>query len=235
VLPTIIIIPTYNNQGSIAEVVSSVQKYCGDVIVINDGSTDDTADILNSIPSIEVISYSPNRGKGYALRKGFETARSKGYEYAITIDADGQHPASYIPSFLEESAKHPHSIIVGSRVMEQKNKPAANSFANRFSNFWFRLQTGVNLPDTQSGYRLYPLSGLPNNISNRYEAELELLVRASWQGFQLRHIPIEAYYPPEGERVTHFRPFRDFMRITVFNTAATVLSVGYRLLGRRQK
>lgn len=229
-----VIIPTYNNATTIRRVIEDVEKYCSSIIVVNDGSTDDTAAILQSIPSpIEVVSYPDNRGKGYALVTGFKKAKALGYTHAITIDADGQHFADDIPCFIEGLKHNPEGFIVGCRNLTEENMPRQNTFANRFSNFWFRLQTGINLPDTQSGYRLYTLSSLKglNLITSRYESELELLVYAAWAGVDITSVNVKVYYPPAEERVSHFRPIYDFFRISVLNT---VLCLGALLYGVRQ-
>lgn len=229
-----VIIPTYNNATTIRRVIEDVEKYCTSIIVVNDGSTDDTAAILQSIPSpIEVVSYPDNRGKGYALVTGFKKAKALGYTHAITIDADGQHFADDIPCFIEGLKHNPEGFIVGCRNLTEENMPRQNTFANRFSNFWFRLQTGINLPDTQSGYRLYTLSSLKglNLITSRYESELELLVYAAWAGVDITSVNVKVYYPPAEERVSHFRPIYDFFRISVLNT---VLCLGALLYGARQ-
>lgn len=229
-----VIIPTYNNATTIRRVIEDVEKYCSSIIVVNDGSTDDTAAILQSIPSpIEVVSYPDNRGKGYALVTGFKKAKALGYTHTITIDADGQHFADDIPCFIEGLKHNPEGFIVGCRNLTEENMPRQNTFANRFSNFWFRLQTGINLPDTQSGYRLYTLSSLKglNLITSRYESELELLVYAAWAGVDITSVNVKVYYPPAEERVSHFRPIYDFFRISVLNT---VLCLGALLYGARQ-
>ncbi len=224
-----VIIATYNNSGTLMNVINDVRDYIQDIFIVNDGSTDETAQILLSADKIKVVSYTKNRGKGYALRQGFKIASESGFRYAITIDSDGQHLAKDIPLFIEKIIQYPDSLIVGSRILVQENMPGGNTFANRFSNFWFRLQTGINLPDTQSGFRLYPLrliSGF-HFVTNRYEAELEMLVRYAWKGYNLISIPVEAYYPPVEQRISHFRPFKDFMRISVLNTFFTILAFVY--------
>lgn len=220
---TCVLIPTYNNEGTILQVVRDVRQYVKDIIIVNDGSTDNTGDLLASLtsqPSVTVVSYKKNRGKGYALVKGFRTAMSKGFTHVITIDADGQHFASDIPVLLSAQATDDtEGVIVGNRNLNEKNMPRGNTFANKFSNFWFRLQTGINLPDTQSGFRLYSLSSIKGLgfITSRYEAELELLVFAAWSGARITSVPVRVYYPPAEERVSHFRPFYDFARISVLN------------------
>lgn len=216
-----VIIPTYNNAGTIRQVINDVLKYCSEIIVVNDGCTDNTSDILKDVPSsVTIVSYERNRGKGHALVTGFRKAMEMGFTHAITIDADGQHFADDIPQLIKALDHNKDAIIVGTRNLTEKNMPRQNTFANRFSNFWFRLQTGINLSDTQSGYRLYTLSSLRglNLITSRYEAELELLVYAAWAGTQIVSVPVKVYYPPAEERVSHFRPVYDFVRISILNT-----------------
>ena len=168
-------------------------------------------------------------GKGKALTSGFQAAMERGFRYAITMDADGQHYASDLPAFAEALATHPDTLIVGSRQFGLPNMPQKSSFANKFSNFWFTVQTGKKLPDTQTGYRLYPLNkmGKMKLLSSRYEAELALLVRSAWRGIDIMPIPINVYYPPKEERVSHFRPGMDFFRISVLNTFFTFAAILY--------
>ncbi len=213
--------------------VQRVLKFCKDVIVVDDGSTDGSSDSLEDI-GVVVVRYEKNRGKGYALKTGFKEAKARGFERAITIDADGQHFPEDIPGFAARVKEDPEAMLVGSRNLKMENMPGGNTFANRFSNFWFRLQTGVNLPDTQSGFRLYQLNriGGLRLLTYRYEAELELLVFQCWKGVRMRPVGIRVYYPPAGERVTHFRPFRDFFRISVLNTLLCVLALFYGLPSR---
>ena len=131
-----VIIPTYNNAGTIVQVISDVTAYCQDVIVVNDGSTDETAVILQRLPMpITLVSYPQNRGKGHALVKGFRKAKELGFSHAITIDADGQHFADDIPLLLNKMEEKPEAIIVGCRNLTEKNMPRQNTFANKFSNF----------------------------------------------------------------------------------------------------
>lgn len=224
-----VVIPTYHNPRTLAEVIRDVLRYTSNVIVVNDGSTDRTADILNSFSGqINAVSYQPNRGKGYALKIGFDIAERLGYKGAITIDSDGQHFASEIERFVDQAEQHPGALLLGQRTTEG-DMPAKNSFANRFSNFWFAVQTAYRLHDTQNGFRLYPLSAMKGlrPLSSRYEAELEMLVRAAWKGIRIIPVPARVYYPPEEERVTHFRPGKDFIRISALNTLFTLLAIVY--------
>ncbi|MDR0413381.1 MAG: glycosyltransferase family 2 protein [Dysgonamonadaceae bacterium] len=225
-----VIIPTYNNSRFLPFVLDAVLACTSSVIVVDDGSTDETEAVLARCqPSVERVSYRKNRGKGYALARGFDRAEALGFRYAVTLDSDGQHSADDLLLFVETLKKHPRAMIIGSRCLQQENMPKKNTFANRFSNFWFTLQTGRILPDTQTGYRLYPLGEMRGMrpFTSRYEAELELLVRAAWRNIPLIPIPIRVYYPPEKERVTHFRPAADFLRISLLNTCFVFLAVFY--------
>lgn len=226
-----VVIPTYNNASTIAQVIADVKRYCLDVIVVDDGCTDGTGDILSSQKDITVLRHPHNRGKGTALKSGFRKALDLGFSYAVTLDADGQHYGKDIAGFLDANWKHPGALIVGSRRLDGVERSKGSSFANEFSNFWYYVQTGRRLADTQTGYRLYPLRKLVglSLLTSRYEAELELLVFASWHGVAIESIPVDVYYPPREERVSHFRPGLDFFRITVLNTVLCFLAVAYGL------
>jgi glycosyltransferase involved in cell wall biosynthesis len=225
-----IIIPTYNNDQTLAQVIDSVLKYLPSVIVVNDGSTDGTHEILKRYKEkLEIVSYEKNRGKGFAISRGFDRAEQLGYTHAITIDSDGQHYASDIPQFVKAAQDNPNALIVGSRNLTQNNMPKKNTFANKFSNFWFTVQTAHRLSDTQTGYRLYPLQKMKGlrPLTSRYEAELEILVRCAWRNIPIKSIPIQVFYAPEGKRVTHFRPVADFARISLLNTVFVILAIIY--------
>lgn len=226
-----VVIPTYNNGGTIEQVVRDTLAQCDDVIVVNDGSTDATSSILRRIDGITLVEYKRNRGKGHALKCGFRRAMELGFDYAITLDADGQHYADDIPIFVRAHDEHPGALIVGQRDLKGVQRSPGSEFANKFSNFWFCVQTGQRLEDTQTGYRLYPLRRLKglSLLTSRYEAELELMVFASWHGVQLVSTPIRVYYPPQDQRVSHFRPGKDFLRITVLNTLLCFLALIYAL------
>ncbi|SHM11637.1 Glycosyltransferase involved in cell wall bisynthesis [Chitinophaga jiangningensis] len=224
-----VLIPTYNNAGTLAAVLQDALSYTHHVIVVNDGATDHTPDILSNHPQIQLVSYNPNRGKGIALRKGFEYARQQGYDYVITMDADGQHFATDLPVMLAKIAEDPDALVIGARNLQQENMPGKNTFANKFSNFWFYVETGLKGPDTQSGYRLYPLHKMGNTRywCTKYEFEIEVLVRSAWKGIKIDWAPVKVYYPPAEERISHFRPFRDFSRISVLNTVLVFITLVY--------
>ena len=241
---TVVVIPTYNNAGTLKDVLSRTLAQGLPVVVVDDGCTDGTREVLDSVidgtdsvisglgpviagpdrqSPVTVITHPHNLGKGAALKTAFRWAQEKGYAYAVTIDSDGQHYPEDIPLLLE--AKGERTLVVGSRTTRGAN--AGGSFANRFSNFWFTAYTGIRLMDTQTGFRLYPLRDLPSLkvVGNRYEAELSLLLFSAWKGLSLVPVQVRVNYPKD--RVTHFRPFQDFMRITLVNIIGLPLAIFY--------
>lgn len=225
---TCVIIPTYNNQKTLQRVIDGVLNYTQNIIIVNDGSTDETFSILQKYPQLTQIQFPKNKGKGAALREGFKKAKQLNYNFAITIDSDGQHFPNDIPLFwkaLEEESRD--VLLIGSRNMNQDGVPKKSSFGNKFSNFWFWFETGIKLDDTQSGYRLYPLNSISKKFFTRkFEFEIEVIVRTAWKGVPVKNIPINILYDPN-ERVSHFRPFRDFSRISVLNTVLVIITLLY--------
>ena len=222
-----VIVPTYNNHKTLERVLNGILKYTDAVIVVNDGSTDTTQNILDSYPQINVITHAKNSGKGIALRTGFAAAKQAGFEHAITIDSDGQHFPDDIPAFLDALETYGECLIIGSRNMTHESIPKKSSTGNRISNYWVAVETGFKLSDTQSGFRLYPLKNLPDNFfTNKFEFEIEVIVRTAWRGVPLINIPVKVLYDPD-ERVSHFRPFKDFTRVSIVHTILVFISLLY--------
>jgi glycosyltransferase involved in cell wall biosynthesis len=219
-LSACVVIPTYNNAATLAQVITDVAQYTSNIIAVNDGSTDNSEAIARSFPQVQLISYTNNVGKGWALRKAFAYAIQHQYKFAITIDSDGQHFAKDLPAFINKLEEVKDAIIIGSRNMDQATVPGKSSFGNKFSNFWFKVETGITAPDTQSGFRAYPLELLKDIhfFTKKYEFEIEVLVRAVWKGAKIESIPVTVYYAPKEVRISHFRPFKDFTRISILNT-----------------
>ncbi|MBL7894416.1 MAG: DUF2062 domain-containing protein [Bacteroidia bacterium] len=221
-----VLIPTYNNAKTLEAVISTTLEYCDDVIVVNDGATDSTPDIISKFKNIAVFKHEVNKGKGMALRNGFKKALELGFDYVITIDSDGQHYPEDFITFLNKVEEVPNSLIIGARNMAVDNVPGKSTFGNKFSNFWFWVETGIKLPDTQSGYRLYPVKRMRNIwlFTTKFELEIEVIVKAAWRGIPVISVPVKVYYAPQGERVTHFRPGKDFTRISFLNTYLCILA-----------
>ncbi|MFO7718923.1 MAG: DUF2062 domain-containing protein [Gillisia sp.] len=212
--------PTYNNAGTLPTVIQDLLLYTQNLVIINDGSTDGTSTILDRFPQLELINFEKNQGKGEALKQGFKLAEKLGYEYAITIDSDGQHYPDDLDVFLSEleakTATDPEILLVGDRNMNQDGIPGKSTTGNKFSNFWFLVVTGTVLHDTQSGYRLYPLK-VVNGIklfTKKFELEIEVIVKAAWHDVEVKNIPIKVFYDKDN-RVSHFRPFKDIVRIVL--------------------
>lgn len=224
-----IIIPSFNNAKTLGNVISQTKNYCKNIFVVNDGSTDHSLDVLNQMNGFKLISYPHNKGKGFAIREGFKAALRAGYDYAITIDSDGQHYPEDIEVVLEKHNANPNALLIGSRNIEAEGMPSKNTFANKFSNFWYWVETGQKLPDTQSGFRLYPIHKYKNTkwFTTKYEFEIEVLVRTNWSNINVIPVPIRVYYPPEGERVSHFKPLKDFTRISILNTFLVLITYLY--------
>lgn len=225
-LKTLVLIPSYNNASKLAAVLNDVLKFTDQLLVVNDGSTDETKEILAQFPQVEVLNHSHNQGKGIALKTGIDWAMEKGFDYLISMDSDGQHLAKDLEVFLDKIEEAPGAMIIGARNMETADGvPGGSSFGHKFSNFWFKIETGKSLPDTQSGFRLYPLSHFKKMsfITSRYEFEIESIVRLSWKGVPMLWVPIEVKYPED--RITHFRKFWDFFRISLLNSLLVLIAL----------
>ena len=216
-----VIIPTYNNHKTLKRVIDGVSMYAEDIIIVNDGSTDTTSQILGEFPHLKHIHVPVNKGKGNALRLAFKHANELEFHYAITIDSDGQHFPEDIPVFIEalENSEEKNILLIGARNMAQEGIPKKSSFGNKFSNFWFWVETGIWLQDTQSGFRLYPIKYTKKTkyYTRKFEFEIEAIVKAAWRGTLVQNVPVRVLYD-ENERVSHFRPFKDFTRISILNT-----------------
>ncbi|HEY5297422.1 MAG TPA: DUF2062 domain-containing protein [Verrucomicrobiae bacterium] len=216
-----VVIPVFNHAATVAEVVRAAQFFLP-VIVVDDGSTDHP-----QLPeNISVVRLKKNSGKGAALRAGFQRATELGFTHAITLDADGQHFAGDIPKFLAVAQSQPGALAVGVRDFFAAGCPTHRRRSNAVSTFWFRVETGVRLGDTQCGFRCYPLT-LAQRLktrSGRYAFELEFLVRASWVGTPIVAVPVKCVYAPEQIRQSHFRPLRDLAHITFMNIGLVLQS-----------
>ena len=223
-----VLIPTYNNEKTLRRVIDGVLEYTQNIIIVNDGSTDSTSEILKTYPQLTVLNLPENKGKGNALKIGFRKARDLGFHHAITIDSDGQHYPDDIPVFVEVLlAENEDVLLIGNRNMSQDGIPKKSSFGNRFSNFWFWFETGIKLEDTQSGYRLYPLYKIPKKyFTPKFEFEIEIIVRTAWKNIPVKNVPVKVLYDPS-ERVSHFRPFKDFTRISILNTILVIITLIY--------
>lgn len=223
-----VIIPTYNNEKTLERVILKILDYTSDVIIVNDGSMDSTREILQKFSQLHQIHFPKNQGKGMALRAGFKEALKLGYQNAITIDSDGQHFPEDFEVFINEIKENGEALLIGDRNMEQEGIPGKSSFGNRISTFWYWFETGNKLRDTQSGFRLYPIKRMEKltYFTRKFEFEIEVIVKAAWAGIPVKNVPIQVLYD-ESERVSHFRPFKDFTRISILNTYLVLITLLY--------
>ncbi len=210
------LIPVFNNARTIRGVVERALAVLPDVLVVDDGSTDGTAEEIVSLEGrIRLLRHPRNLGKGRSLRDGFEVLRPAGFTHALALDADGQHFPEDIPLLLQVVSREPEAIVVGERDMRAAGAPRRSLFGLWFSNASLRSLAGVRLADSQCGFRAYPLHGLAglDLRGDRYDFELEVLLKAARSGIPIRAVGVRVTYHPEGGRVSHFRPVRDFVQI----------------------
>lgn len=223
---TLVVIPVYNHAATLRGVVERALEVHDRVLVVDDGSTDQGADVLEGLP-VRVVRHAGNRGKGAALRTAAQKARSMGLTHIITLDADGQHDPAEIRHFLRIVEAYPEAVLVGKRDFQAAGAPWSRRFGRAFSNFWFRVQTGRSVGDSQSGFRAYPvdvLLHLPLREKG-FAFEIEVLVRAAWAGVEVRDVDISVVYPPGGMHVSHFHLLWDNMRLSLLNARLTMRSM----------
>ena len=209
-----VIIPVYNHEVRVGEVINAARRLGLPIFVVDDGSTDTTPAVLATQEGITLLRHPVNRGKGAALLTGFAAA-APSCDWALTIDADGQHNPADGPALLAIAGQGERILVVGKRQgMAGENVPWTSRFGRGFSNFWVWASGGPWIADSQSGFRLYPL---PETLeltvqARRYQFEVEVLVRARQHGIPTIEVPVSVVYQPKGVRVSHFRPWRDFLR-----------------------
>ncbi len=227
-----VIIPAYNEDATIEVLIDNVlEQNPEQLLIINDASCDQTANILDSIilnsivakqnserPAVlEVIHNSDNLGKAGSLWRGFEKAIQGNMDVVITMDGDGQHRAEDIPALLKSHIENPTHIIIGARERNLKTQPLGRFLANRFANFWISWAAGYAVQDSQSGFRLYPVSLLKKldvlKSSEGFVFESEVIIEASWQGHYTSVVNIPTIYH-KNRRASHFQPWQDIKKIT---------------------
>jgi glycosyltransferase involved in cell wall biosynthesis len=228
-----VVIPAYNEEKTIRDVVLRVLVHCGHVIVVDDGSRDGTAEAVRDLPVI-LLQNAANQGKASSLWRGMQAAAGAGARIIITMDADGQHQPEDIPRFLEASRDKPQHIVIGSRLADKSNFPVVRYYANRVANFWVSWASGYHVVDSQCGFRLYPATLLQAvsrgcKSKNSFVFESEILIEAARCGVRSIPVTIAAIYPCDG-RPSHYQPLADTARITRM-IAWKLLSRGLYLQG----
>jgi glycosyltransferase involved in cell wall biosynthesis len=211
---TAVLIPALDCGTTIGAVVSGARQHVDRVLVVSDGSTDSTVADATAAGA-QVVRHDRPRGKGAALLTGMRTLAEQGIGRVVTMDGDGQHLPEEIPRLLQAADVAPGALVIGARRFEELSAAPIKLFGNRFANRWVEIACGRALPDTQSGFRVYPLrQTLALRARARHFAfETEVLIRAVRAGMAIHSVPVRVYYPPIAERVSHFRGFVDTVRI----------------------
>ena len=219
---TAVVVPALNEALRIRDVVEGALRHCPNVIVVDDGSDDGTADAIADLPVV-LLRHATRMGKGAGLRTGFAEALRRGFDAVVTMDGDGQHSADDIPRLLAAANRRPGWIVIGARLRKRANQPAYRRLANRFGDWGIAWGTGYQVADSQSGQRLYPANvcalacaGIPGED---FVFEAQVVMSAAQElGTRCVSIPIEARYnvvhAAPDFRPSHFRPLRDLWRIT---------------------
>ena len=207
-----LLLPAYNESQRIGQVIQEASAFISDIVVIDDGSTDSTGEIAADNGAF-CLTQTPNRGKGFALRKGFAYALANGYNAVFTMDSDGQHAPADIPRFLEHFARTQPDILIGARVRARETMPLHRRINNAFISWVGSQLCGQTVPDFQSGYRLIRATVLEQIQlkTERYETESELLIQAGQRGFRIERLPIAARY---GDYRSDIKPLREIWLFT---------------------
>lgn len=208
------LIPAYNEARRIASVVKGAREHIKDIIVVDDGSADTTAELAEKAGAY-VLRHDKNLGKGMALRTGFTHAQKMAYHAVITLDADGQHDPAEIRNFLYAYQGNAGDIIIGSRLWDKAAVPLYRYIPNQIGIFCISKAAGCRIEDTQSGFRLYRKEVLDKATleTTGFETETEILIKAGKKGFRIQSLPVSAIY--QSDYTTNFRPVRDFYRISI--------------------
>jgi glycosyltransferase involved in cell wall biosynthesis len=228
-----VVIPSYNEAATVREVAVRARRQCPNVIVVDDGSADGTAQALAGL-DVTVLRNEENLGKAGSLARGFDHALAHGAAGVITLDADGQHAPEEILSFLAQAAEYPASFIIGARRREQRRDFFWRYAANRIADFWIGWAAGMPIEDSQSGFRLYPAELLrtvrvSHGRQESFVYESEILIEAARQDFDFKNVVVSVT-PRSGASPSHFRPLLDIARI-VRMVAWKILSRGFYLRG----
>jgi glycosyltransferase involved in cell wall biosynthesis len=191
----LVLIPAYNSFNYLEKLIPGVLKYIPDILVVDDGSTDATTELADS-PGVHILRHSSNRGKGAALKTGFDYALREGFEVIVTLDSDGQHDPQYIPAFLKAYEDTNCDLIIGSRIHDKVDMPWDRRFSNWTTSHLLSLLLRAKIEDIQSGYRLYSRRLLESLHleSDRFELETEIVIKAVQSGMMPNFIPIRVEY-----------------------------------------
>lgn len=209
------LIPAHNEADRIGAVVTQARPLVDDVVVIDDGSDDETAAVAEKAGA-KLLRHEKNRGKGGAIATALDYFKQSGAAFAVLLDADGQHDPSEITKFLETANREQADIVIGTRMGDTGDMPFVRRVTNRFTSWVTSQLAGQRIPDSQCGYRLLRREVLKDlRLSTaRFETETEMLVQAARAGHRVVSIPIRTIY--ESGHTSHIHPFRDTIRFFTF-------------------
>ena len=209
-----VVIPTYNESKTIAGLIQQARSLGFEVVVIDDGSSDNTADIAATCKA-QVLRNVKNLGKGAALAKGYNFALAQGFDAVISMDGDGQHSCADLAVFMRKAESSGCGVIVGNRMAIIKQMPWLRVATNRFMSRLISKITGQYIPDTQCGFRLIKKDLLRklNLSTSKYETESEILIQAARLGFKIESVPVRTIYSGQKSRIN---PFVDSLRFLRF-------------------
>ncbi len=228
-----IAIPAYQEELTIRALAEQALAYCPRVIVVDDGSNDGTRRQLQGLP-VTLLAHEQNQGKAASLRTAFAFALEQHARCVIALDGDGQHDTADAPGLLAAWRRHPSSVVIGSRLHDRAQFPAARYRANRFACFWISWAAGHPIADSQSGFRVYSCEvmriALEGKVhGSRFTFESEILIEAARRGHYTLALAIPGRYPVHA-RASHFRPVIDIANIVVM-VAGRLLRYGMSPLG----
>jgi len=221
-----IIIPVYNHEHAITQVIANLKQYGIRCLLVNDGSSATCTAVLEELVKqqsdwLTLINRAENGGKGAAVVDGFNEAIRLGYTHALQIDADGQHNTADIPRFLEASRQHPNAMILGKPVFDD-SVPKSRLYGRQVTTVWIAINTlSFAIADGMCGFRLYPLPAVQQLISTRQigqrmDFDIDSVVRLYWQGVEAINLTTAVNYPLDG--VSHFKLWRDNVMISTTHT-----------------
>jgi glycosyltransferase involved in cell wall biosynthesis len=207
----IAIFPAFNAASTLPELLAKVKEFIPDILVVDDGSDDKTADAAN-MAGVNIIRLERNFGKGVALKRGFAYMIQNGFDLALTLDSDGQHDPKYIPDFLGAQKRTGADLIIGSRISSRADMPLDRRFSNWTTSHLISFLLNTHIEDVQCGYRLYSKKLIERIelVSDKFELETEIIIKAVKAGFKPEFIPIEVVYGTEFP--THINRFKDTLR-----------------------
>jgi len=203
----LVIMPALNETKNIATLVTKLRDMYLDVLVIDDGSTDNTADVAKAAGA-EVIRHETNLGKGKSLAEGYHYAAAEGYDAVVTLDADGQHDPADVPRFFDTYDRTGIPVLIGNRMHDRSRMPLIRRCTNRLMSRLLNRQMHQYIPDTQNGFRLYQTDVVTMVIpdTNGFAAESEILLKLDEIDIRMGSVPIAAIY---GDEKSHIRPLQD--------------------------